>query len=66
MHQYEHYLPVVLSALTVLILGCWNPKSLQIRDAKGAPSGYPSYLWLSLVAFIVGLLAVWLYNQNKK
>lgn len=62
--EYEHYLPVVLAALTVLILGCWNPQALQAQNSQGKPSGYPSYLWLSLFAFLVGILAVWLYNQK--
>jgi len=64
MHQYEHYLPVVLAALTVLILGCWNPKGLQAQN-NGKASGYPSYLWLSLFALIVGMMTVWGYNQQK-
>jgi hypothetical protein len=63
--KHEHYLPVVLAALTVLILGCWNPKSLQAQESKGKPSGYPSYMWLSLFALLVGVLAVWMYNEKK-
>ena len=65
MHKTEHYLPVVLSALAVLILGCWNPDALQSQDSQGKASGYPNYLWLALFAFLVGVLAVWAYNQKK-
>ena len=66
MHQYEHYLPIVLAALTVLVLGCWNPRALQVRDQQGKALGHPSYLWLSLFALLVGLLSVWTYNQNGR
>lgn len=68
--HYEHYLPVVLAALTVLLLGCWNPKGLQEKDKdliakQAAEGGTPSYKWLALFALIVGMLAVWCYNQQK-
>ena len=63
--RYEHYIPVVLAALAVLILGCWNPRALQTRNHAGQPSGYPSYLWLSLCALLVGVLAVWLLQKRS-
>jgi hypothetical protein len=65
--KYEHYLPVVLAALTVLLLGCWNPKFIREtkeEEAKHAGAN-PSYKWLSLFALLVGMLAVWCYNQDK-
>jgi len=64
MHKYEHYLPVVLVALTVLILGCLNPKGLQTRNSSGQPSGCPSYMWLSLFGQLVGMLTVYFYRQE--
>lgn len=63
--HYEHYLPVVLAALTVLILGCWNPKALQVRDSQGNPTGSPSYLWLALFALLVGALTVFLIRNKE-
>jgi len=66
MDQHEHYLAVALAALTVLILGCWNPKSLQARNAKGDALGYPSYLWLALFAFLVGALYCWCQQQKRR
>ena len=65
MHQnYEHYLPVVLAALTVLVLGCWNPVMLQSK-VGGSASGHPSYMWLALISLLVGVVAVWMYNNKK-
>ena len=66
--HYEHYLPVVLAALTVILLGCWNPKFMredQAERAKHALLGGPSYKWLAFFALVVGMLAVWCYNQDK-
>jgi hypothetical protein len=67
MAQHEQYLAVALAALTVLILGCWNPKALQSRKSDGVtPSGYPSYLWLALFAFLVGALYCWGQQQQRR
>lgn len=64
--QYEHYLPVVLAALTVLILGMWNPKSLQAKSDESVryanQGGAPSYKWLALLALLVGMICVYSYN----
>lgn len=66
MVKYEHYLPVVLMALTILILGCSNPKAFQARDRSSKqPSGHPSYVWLAGLGLLVGALAVWFYNQGS-
>lgn len=62
--MYDHYLPVVLAALTVLILGCWNPRQLQSHQ-NGVPSGHPSYVWLAVISLIVGLVACYLVDYNK-
>lgn len=62
--NYEHYLPVILSALTVVLLGCWNPKSLRAKPDE-VSKGVPSYKWLALFALLVGMLTVWCYNHNK-
>ena len=59
----EDYLPVVVTALTVLVLGCWNPKALQAKQG-GRPTGQPSYLWLALLAFVVGVLCVLIYKSK--
>ena len=65
MPQHEHYLPIVLAALAVLIVGCWNPIGLRAKDPSGTVSQQPSYMWLALFAFIVGALTVWGYQQKK-
>lgn len=62
---HEHYLPILLAAFTVLILGCANFRAFQSRTADGKPSGYPSSAWLASLALLVGLLSVWLYNNSK-
>lgn len=61
----DHYLPLVIAALTVLILGCWNPVSLQARQS-GKPSGHPSYMWLSGAALVAGLLSCFLMHPGGK
>jgi hypothetical protein len=63
--MYDHYLSIVLSALTVLILGCWNPVMLQVTR-NGVPTGYPNYMWLALFALLVGLISCYLISMNKK
>ncbi len=63
MPQHEQYLAVALAALTVLILGCWNPEGLQSKK-NGSRIGQPSYLWLAFFAFLVGSLCV-LGNSQK-
>lgn len=65
-NHYESYLPVVLAALTVLVLGCLNPPALQVRDANGNPNGCPNYLWLALFALVVGALVCFLQCNMKK
>jgi len=62
MKKYENYLAIVISALTVLILGWWNPTLLQSRTSLNSPSGYPNYLWLSLAVLIVGAFIIWWLN----
>jgi hypothetical protein len=62
--MYDQYLPVLIAALTVLILGCWNPKVLQVhRD--GVAQGHPSYMMLSLFALLAGLLSCYLMKGGK-
>ena len=61
----DHYAPVVVAALVVLILGCLNPVVLQSRVA-GQPSGHPSYMWLSFSALVAGLLTCYLMHGSGK
>ncbi len=65
MHRYEHYLPVVLTALTVLLLAMCNPKMLQVQPGQKTQTGCvgcPNYILLSLIALVVGMLSVYSYN----
>lgn len=59
-----HYLPVIVAALTVLILGYLNPKSIQVYQ-NGQATGHPSYMWLSLLALLAGLLSCYLMHASK-
>lgn len=65
MTMHEHYLPVVVAALTVLLLGAWNPPMLQHLD-HGKPTGHPSYLWLSVLALLFGGVAVAVFNKTAR
>lgn len=61
----DHYVPIVMSALAVLILGCLNPVVMQSMQG-GKPTGHPSYMWLSFVALVVGLLTCFLMHGSSK
>jgi hypothetical protein len=61
---HNMYLAVILSALTVLVLGCWNPTPLQTVQ-HGKPTGQPNYMWLALLSLLVGLLTCYLVAMKK-
>lgn len=63
---FEHYFPVILATLAVLILGCANPKWMRAKDAAKNPSMYPSYLWLAFFALVVGVLACYFMHGPGK
>ena len=62
--MYDHYLPIIIAALTVLILGCWNPEVLQSTHA-GKPTGTPSYMWMAAAVLLTGFLACYLMHPAK-
>jgi len=62
--MYDSYIPLVVSALTILILGCWNPRQLQTTLA-GQPTGCPNYMWLALFSLLAGLLSAYLLKNGK-
>lgn len=61
----DRYLPIVVAALTVLILGCLNPVVLQSMQG-GKSTGHPSYMWLSFAALVSGLLTCFLMHGSGK
>ena len=63
--DYNKYLPLVVSALTVLVLGMWNPALLQKRVA-GRPSGVSDPKWLALAGLGAGVGSCLLVHQSKK
>ena len=62
--MYEQYISVVLAALAVIILGCWNPPALQVQHG-GKPSGHPSYRWLAFAALLVGLMSQYMMDASS-
>lgn len=62
--MYDQYLPILIAALTILILGCWNPEALQAHK-DGVPTGHPSYMMLALFALLSGLLSCYLMHGKK-
>ena len=62
--MYDQYLPILIAALTILIIGCWNPEALQSHKG-GVPTGHPSYMMLSLFALLAGLLSAYLMQGKK-
>jgi len=63
--KFDIYIPVILTALVVLVLGAWNPSAIQVKRG-GKPSGYPSYLWLALIGLAIGLIAMWWMLKRKE
>lgn len=63
--MHAHYLPIIVAALAILILGCLNPVVLQSTQ-NGKPSGHPSYLWLSMISLLAGLLTCYLNHPGSK
>lgn len=64
--KHKAYIPVLVAALAVLLVGCWNPKTLQSKTPHGIPSGYPSWLWLGVIALVAGSATVMLMDGNGK
>ncbi len=64
--KYEKYLPVVLAALSVLVLGSLNPPQLQSKTKGGQRTGCPSYLWSAIIALLVGLLTMYCCSPKMK
>jgi len=60
--MYDEYLPVIITALVMLVLACWNPKVLQ-EQKQGQPQGRPSYVTLSLLSLLAGIFSVFLMRQ---
>ncbi len=52
--MYGKCVPVVVAALTVLVLGKWNPALLQ-KKVNGKPSGESDPMLLALAAAVTGL-----------
>ena len=69
MHNYNNYLPIIAAALAVLVFGCLNLDCFKVKN-NGAvktdfsPKGVPNYLWLALIALIVGVLTCMLQLQK--
>ncbi len=64
MDNFSFYIPVLLAALTVFLVGLCNPVMMQSRDKNDKPTGHPSCLWLSISALVVGLIAVFVMNMS--
>lgn len=66
MHSvYDCCIPVLVAALTVLILGCLNPPMLQTKKYN-KPTGNPNYMWLALLALVAGCLTCVLMFYGKQ
>ena len=59
----DAYVPLLVAALVVLILGCWNPKIFQ-KHHHGKPSGQPSYMWIAALSLLAGLLACYFMGDS--
>jgi hypothetical protein len=60
----DHYIPLIVAALTVLLLGHLNFVRLQSMQ-NGKPSGHPSALWLALAALGAGMATCYFIHDTK-
>lgn len=56
------YWAVIIAAIAILLLGAWNPPCFQTK-VNGAPNGQPSYMWLALVALLVGSVSCYVMKM---
>jgi hypothetical protein len=62
--MYKRYLPVIVAALAIIIIGCLNPKPLQtVKNDK--PTGCPNYIWLAVISMMVGIAVCYLIKMQK-
>lgn len=64
MASFKSYLPILIVVLVILLLGCWNPRGTQAKDANGNPKGYQSTNWLAFWVLVIGLLACALVHNH--
>ena len=64
MCMYNKFIPVVVSALTVLILGMWNPSFLQ-HKVNGRSLGSPDPKLLAVAALGSGAATALLLKVKK-
>ncbi len=64
----RQYIPVLVSALAVLLVGYWNPKALRAKPGPStvAVSEVADYKWLALIALVAGAATVMLMPSMKK
>ena len=63
--HYGKYIPLVVSALTVLLLGMANPRLLQKRS-NGTPTGEVDPKWLALAGLGAGVGSCLLLDATKQ
>jgi hypothetical protein len=64
MDEYNKYLPLIVAAVVILVVGFLNPKFLQKEYSCPCPDasvpvqmvGVPNYMWLALLGLVAGLL----------
>lgn len=62
--MYHKLVPIAVSALTVLILGMWNPVFMQ-KKMNGKSLGYSDPIWLALSALVTGSASAILLKKSK-
>lgn len=64
----HEYLPILVSALSVLLVGYWNPKMLRPKPTPSTISTgteHVDFKWLALVALFSGAATVMLMPSMK-
>ena len=60
MDNYNKCIPIIAAALSVLVFGCLNLECFKAKQDGAVktefPDGAPNYLWLSLLALLIGTL----------
>jgi hypothetical protein len=58
-------IPSLVGTLSIVVIGFINPTILQDTDSEGKRSGYPSFLALAAVSFLVTLIVMYFTISHR-
>ncbi len=64
----KQYMPILVSAIAVLLVGYWNPKMLRAKPTATSTiscTEHTDFKWLALIALVAGAATVMLTPSLK-